>query len=144
MNSGPILIIRITFPTLACVLLFLVIIKSENIKISFICWNHIENTKTPFIYSISLFYVFNFYYFLLLVVLIPIPYVWQPLGGVGDARQGVCFAGCLTRTNRPFSTAPLEFDIYSESSLWENYSCYNSMHFESQRSGTLLSVISNL
>jgi hypothetical protein len=72
------------------------------------------------------------------------PCAWQPLGRVEEARQEVCFAGCLMRMK-------IAFWLFLESSIFtlshpcgENYSCYNTLHLESQRSGTLLSVINEL
>jgi hypothetical protein len=65
MNPGPSLTIRKTFPTLPRVLLFLVIIKPENIKISFTFCSYIKTQKhlylqhqfTSVIYFFILFYL---------------------------------------------------------------------------------------
>jgi hypothetical protein len=57
-----ILIIRNIFPTLACVLLFLVLIKSENTKYIFIC-NHIKtHLFIALVYFQYLLYVILFYF----------------------------------------------------------------------------------
>jgi hypothetical protein len=49
MNPDLILTIRNTFPTLPCVLLFLVIIKSENTKNIFTFYNYTKNPNNTFI-----------------------------------------------------------------------------------------------
>jgi hypothetical protein len=96
-------------------------------------------TASYLLYCIVIYFIaFVIYFYLHLT-----PCAWQPLSGVGYARQGDCFAGCLTRTNRASMTVPREFDINPESPLWEKFSCYNTLHLESQRSGTLLSVINH-
>jgi hypothetical protein len=41
-------------------------------------------------------------------------------------------------------TVPREFDINPESPLWGKFSCYNTLHLESQQSGILLSVIKTI
>jgi hypothetical protein len=79
---------------------------------------HKEPKKSLFT-SLVYFLLFTFHYFILFALLIPKPCAWQPLDGVGDARQGDCFVGCLMRTKRDFLTVSQEFDIYPESSLWE-------------------------
>jgi hypothetical protein len=61
---------------------------------------------------ILLHYYFIFTYIQYLVL--------EPLGGVGDIRQGDCFAGCLMRTKRAFSTVRQEFDINTKFLRGEN------------------------
>jgi hypothetical protein len=140
MNPGPILIIRNTFPTLARVFLFPFIIKSKNTKKNTFC-NYIKNTKTHLFIALVYFLLFSFYYFVLLAIIIPKSCAWQPVGGVGDARQGVCFAACLTRMKRAFLTDPESSILTPSHPCGEIFSCYNTLHLESQRSGTLLSII---
>jgi hypothetical protein len=45
---------------------------------------------------------------------------------------------------RDFLTIPQEFDINPEFPHGEIYSCYNTLRLESQRVGTLLSVINGI
>jgi hypothetical protein len=52
------------------------------------------------------------------------------LGGVGDARQGDYFAGCLIRTKRAFMTIPKEFDINPEFPRGENLLLLQHSAFE--------------
>jgi hypothetical protein len=81
MNLGPILIIKNTFPMLAHVLLFSVIIKSENTKISFTFCNHIKNIKISLF--TALVYFLHLLYFILFSIFIPKPCAGQPDGGIG-------------------------------------------------------------
>jgi hypothetical protein len=86
MSHGPILIIRNVFPTLARVFLFLVIIKSEIPKTLIPFATILKTQKYIYFTVLVYFLLFNFYYFILLDILISKPYALQPFGGVGDTR----------------------------------------------------------
>jgi hypothetical protein len=133
------LIITNTFPLLLFTSLILALIKYGNHKNTFPFAITLKTQKqlyfTALVYFLSL--VFFSSYFILFVVLISKTCAWQPLGGVGDTRQGTYFAGCLTRIERDFLTVSWEFDNNPKSSLWGRFSCYNTLHLESHQMGTL-------
>jgi hypothetical protein len=129
MNLGLILIIKTPFQCLHVSFKFHLQLNPKNKKYLLSC-NHIENLKTPLPYCISYIIVLVyfigllfilFYCIVILFYLHSTPCAWQPLGGVGDARQVECFAGRLTRTKRDFLTIPQEFDINPELSLWGKF-----------------------
>jgi hypothetical protein len=69
------------------------------------------------IYFIALLFILLY---IISILLTFTSYAWQPLGGVGDTRQGNYFVGCLRRTMRAFLTVLQEFDINPEFSREEN------------------------
>jgi hypothetical protein len=125
------------------VFLFSVIIKSENTKNILTFCNYTKNLKI--LYSISLVLPSVIYFLLFYFIsctyfetfcLITTWWSW------GHKRRNLF---CRWRERRELS------QLFSESSILtlshpceKNYSCYNTLHLESQQSGTLLSVISRV
>jgi hypothetical protein len=124
--------------------LFSVIIKSENRKISFTFLQSYKNTKTPLftllVYFLQLQSVILFYQLYLFQNLVLDNHSMEL--GMQDKEFVLQVA---SRERREL------FRMFPESSIFtpshpcgKNYSCYNTLHLKSQRSGTLLSVIKTI
>jgi hypothetical protein len=102
MNPGPILIIRNTFPTILFTLLFSASFYSENTKNIFTFLHTHTKPKSTFPASYLLYCIVIYLLHLIFILLTFTPCAWQPLGGVGDTRQGNCFVGCLKKNDESF------------------------------------------
>jgi hypothetical protein len=56
------------------------------------------------------------------------PCAWQPLGGVGDTRQGDFFASCFKKDEHSFFTVPREFDIKPRVLSWGKFTLATTLY----------------
>jgi hypothetical protein len=111
-------------------------------KNTFTLCNLIQNPKTTFVYTISLFYTFSLLYdiyFLFILFcysntetlcLTTTRWSW-------DTRQNLCFAGCFDKDERSFYDCPQEFDIKPQVTLVGKILLLQHSHLESQHIGAL-------
>jgi hypothetical protein len=110
--------------------------KCKNIFTSL----HTQLKPKNIITASYLLYCILIYFTVLRIILLLLtftPCAWEPLSGVGDTRTRNCFTGCWKKNDMSyFDCSPRVRYQPQVSLLGKIYSCYDTLHLESQL-GTL-------
>jgi hypothetical protein len=131
-----ILITRNTFPTLCmCLFIFSYFLKWKNKNIFHFLQSY-QKHKNIFIYSISLLSTFTFCYFIYLLYLFQNLVLDNHLVELGTQDKEFVLHVASRERREFFQLFPWSSIFTPSHSCGKNYSCYNTLHLESQQEVT--------